>query len=188
MASESSTSRHWQFAGAAFGEADRLQPQEELAEKVSGALGRVALSHIHDPFAGDRLLHQRVPPEGAGKLRMRRRELVDGLGRNLGQRNRAERADRVIHALEQEHAHVADVPGHEEGCDLPAPVVEHLVAAGEAVEDDVHVLWTVAFVDDVLAGAELADPIPRRPLQRRLFLGGERRRLCKFAKKIGGHR
>ena len=51
---------------------------------------------------------------------------------------------------------VADVAGDEEGHDLALPVGKRLVAACEALEDQVHLVRPVALADEILARADLA--------------------------------
>ena len=52
---------------------------------------------------------------------------------------RRERGDGVVHGLEDEDMQVAEVARHEIGHDLTGAVRQRLVAAGEALQDEVHV-------------------------------------------------
>ncbi|HEY4971478.1 MAG TPA: hypothetical protein VII35_16380 [Steroidobacteraceae bacterium] len=51
--------------------------------------------------------------------------------RDRGDSGRRDGADRMIHALQDEHPQVAQIAGHEISHDLPAAVFERLVAAGK---------------------------------------------------------
>jgi hypothetical protein len=59
----------------------------------------------------------------------------------------------VVHFLEDEDLSVAQVARHEEGHDLPAAILQDLVAAGEAGEDQVAAWGGIVFAQDVLACA-----------------------------------
>ena len=91
--------------------------------------------------------------------------------RDFGDRHRRQRADRVIHLAQEEDVEVAHVPRHEQRDHLTAAILEGLVAAGPAVEDDDRVARLLALPDDVLPRRDAAHPLARRPRQEALVLG-----------------
>jgi hypothetical protein len=68
-----------------------------------------------------------------------------------------ERSEAVVHA-EKEAVQVGKVSGYVEGHDLPAAVVEDLVAAGEALDDRARLGRLLAVADDVLPGRVVPHP------------------------------
>src|SRR5262245_47705049 len=63
----------------------------------------------------------------------------------------------MIHAPEQEDMQVAQVARNEIPEDLPTPVLEDLVAAAEAFQEQPDATREIASLDDVVAGSVFAD-------------------------------
>ncbi len=81
---------------------------------------------------------------------------------------------------------VAQVAGQQVGDDLAAAVLESLVAAGPAVEDQAGLAGPVALAHDVVPRADLARALTRRPIERSPVLGGQSREILELAdEKIG---
>ena len=137
-------------------EADRFEADQELAEQVRHLLVGRAPAHADEPLAQDALVDKRVPPQRADDRRVLLGEHGDCRLRDEGDRAGRERADAVVHRAEDRDVEVADVARDEEGHDLALPVGKRLVAAGEALEDQVHLVRPVALADEVLARADLA--------------------------------
>jgi hypothetical protein len=62
----------------------------------------------------------------------------------------------VIHLLEDENVHVAQVAGNQIGHDIPAAVWDDLVAAGEPLQHQVDVIGSLALSDYIRRGTHTA--------------------------------
>ncbi len=51
--------------------------------------------------------------------------------------------------IEDEHVQIAEITRHENGHDLALAIRQNLIAAGVAIEDEVHVTGDVAFLDQI---------------------------------------
>jgi hypothetical protein len=63
----------------------------------------------------------------------------------------------MVHALQQENPQVTHVPRDKVGDDLPPPVGQHFVPAGQPLEDDFDTVGRRAFLDQILVRSVTAD-------------------------------
>ena len=152
-------------------QAGKAQAEEDLAQQMRHPLGCGALTEIEGPFTLDRCVHQRFPPQRGGNARISGADFVEEIPRQIGDRHRGDRADRVVHLLQDEHVEVAHVPGQEERHHLTAAILELLVAASPTRQDQVHVFRLVAFARDIDARRKFAQAIRSR--------AGENREVCR---------
>ena len=137
-------------------------PDVELAHQVADRLGGVAPAGIDDPGAKHRLVDQGGPPEGAGEPWVLLGHRLDPAAGDEGDPGARERGDAVVHLAEDGDVEVAGIAGDQEGRNLPRPIGEQFVARRPALEDEVDMVGTVTFPDDVAAGAEHADVAAQR--------------------------
>ena len=141
--------REGQIVGAVAREPHSLQTQQELAQQVGDALLGGSCADVDQPLAQRRLVHQRAPPQGPGQRRPLG-HLQDARPGDVHHPARRQRGDVVVHGAQDEYVQVAEVARDQVGHDLAAAVGQQLVAAGEALEDQIHVRGIIAFPDQVL--------------------------------------
>ena len=100
-----------------------------------------------------------VSRHSARDARIRLDDVEERRVRDGGDPAGRERADRVVHLLQEEAVQVHDVAGDVEGHDLAPAVLQQLVAAGEPLQDRAAMGGAVAVAHDVLVGAD----VPGRP-------------------------
>ncbi len=142
---------------------------------MSDALQRAALADAERPFALDGRGHEAAPVERLGESRMPIRQRLEIVAADFREAHLGEPADAVVHLAQDEDVLVAEIPGQEIGNDLPAAVLQHLVAAGPAVEHEVDVSGPVAFADDVLARLQRPHPAADHLIDHPAVVGGQPR-------------
>ena len=113
-----------------------------------------------------------MPPKRLGDPRAGLGEAIHIFRRNGRILDSGDRADRVVHLLEDVDVEVADIAGNEEADDLPPPVRQPLVAARPAAEDQAHDLGVVALANDIAARLRLMNGIAADGLKRRTVFRG----------------
>ncbi len=81
---------------------------------------------------------------------------------------------------------IAAVPWNKVGHDLAGAVLQTLVAAGKALQDDVHIFRAVIFQDQIMAGLELVH-VTDSLFQHLPVLVGQPRAMLKLLNERGGH-
>jgi hypothetical protein len=79
------------------------------------------------------------------------RDVLDDVARDEDDLAAGERRDGMVHLTQDRHVQIADVTRHEVGHDLALAVRQELVAAGEALQDQMHVIGPITRVDQVMA-------------------------------------
>ena len=136
----------------------------------------------------DRRVDKGLPPEGGRDARIPRADLVEELARQVGDRDRGDGADRMVHLAQNEDVEVADVARQEERNDLAATVLELLVAAGPAVQDQVDVLRFLAFSRNVRARRKRPDTLRGRAIEHQAVRCREADEILKFANQVAQYR
>ncbi len=144
-----------QGEAVAVREPDGVQTGVQLADEVGDPLLGLAPSVVEEPLAQDGLVDERHPPEGPLDRRSCP-ELQDAVTWDVHDHRGRHGRDGVVHLVQDEHVHVAEVARDEERDDLPVAVLQELVAAGEAFDHEPDVGRGLALHDDVLVGRHLA--------------------------------
>jgi len=118
---------------------------------------------VDQPFSQNGFVHQGAPPERTRDHRVMRRDGIDGRARDVDDLTLGDGADVVVHMVEDEDVEVTEVARHQERHDLALAVRKHLVAAGEAIHDKMHVARGVALTDQVRSRRHLSHPGHKRP-------------------------
>ena len=151
--------RQRQMAAVMFTQAYRAHPQIEFAEQVRERFDRVALSEADRPFALDRGADQSIPPQGAQYPRMRVAdvfEIARRYPRNLERRNRA---NRMVHLVQDIDMQICEIAGQEESHDLAPAVIQIFIPAGPAAGNHIDLARIVTLADHVVAGFECFRPL-----------------------------
>src|SRR5215475_12148383 len=90
----------------------------------------------------------------------------------------------MIHLAQDEHVEIADVAGQEERHDLTPTVLELLVAAGPAVEDQVHPLRPLAFAHDIDARCKIAHALGRGSVENGMVGRRKTDEMLKFSNEV----
>src|SRR6185312_8020507 len=77
--------------------------------------------------------------------------------RNEGDGGRTDRAQRMVHALDEKPLRVRQFAGQMEGEILPAAGLQQMVTRDHSTDDERRELRTVALPDEILIGGEIPD-------------------------------
>ena len=146
-----------------------------------------ALTDIYRPFPLDRNADQSLPPQGPCNPRMPVDEVQERVLLDLGELHGRDGANRVIHLPQHEGVDVEEIARQEERDDLPPPVLQLLVAAGPALQDQVDVPRRIALADDVLVRSNQTLPLTRDSLKGALILSPEACELLELADEVLRH-
>lgn len=123
-----------------------------FAEEMRDPLLSRSSTHIDDPLTQDRLINEACHQQALGYHGMIFQKVEDRLAGNVDHLAFRQRCDTVIHAVEKRHMQVAEITLDQKGEDLPLASLDHLIAAGQTAEDQMHIFGSVVLTDDILLG------------------------------------
>jgi len=136
---------------------------------MGDAFARVAAADVDHPFAEDRGLDQGQLDDRAADPRPVEDELLQGLARHVGDIAASEHLDRVVGRVEEDVLKVDRIAWDAHRHDLARPVAGHLLAIGEAVDQDSAIGGQGPLADQVASCVEPAHPV--RQVENGLTIG-----------------
>lgn len=128
-------------------ETDKAKSGVQLTEEVSNAPFGAPAPDVYDPRPQNGFVNERRSPQRAAEFGTVEGQVLHDLVRDVSHARTGKRNDAMIHRAQNGHMQVANVSGNDKGRDLPPAVIQNLVARGPAVENDVNMVWVVAFAD-----------------------------------------
>ena len=187
----------WKLELEIFGQTYDVHAREQLADKVSDSVLGATLTEVRDPFAQDRLVDQRRQPHGAADAGTPHK-VYHLLTRQPHHLDRRHCRDRMVHTLEDEDVHVAEITRDQKRHDL-APTVGERGKGGQyrnalLSADLLNLLrqwWTLGRQQGVMhrdgwlfPGQHALKPISTRQLHR---IVAEAAHAADIAKRVGPH-
>src|SRR6476661_9681013 len=100
-----------------------------------------ALPNVHHPLTLNGFTHKLLPPLSCRDVGMGSHDAAENLATDLGDSQRCDRPDGMIHAVKNEQVKVAEISRNCEVHDLPAPIFEHAVVACPAAQNKIETAW-----------------------------------------------
>ena len=112
--------------------------------------------HICQPFARNRIIHERRPQKRLRDRGVGVEDFANGIARHQRDAGLRQGQNAVIHHVEHEKMRVAKIAWNEKRDDLTATALDDFIPAGETFDHHVHVGGDIALADQIrLRGDDL---------------------------------
>src|SRR5262245_16410529 len=144
--------REWKLDASVLYQTGLLRPHKQVQKQIGCTLKRRAATKTHKMFI-DKLLLACGKPRYVERQRGKTAVKVPQFAtREHAEDQRRERLNRVLHLVHERTLQTQHIGRQSVVEDLPASIVEHLVAKGPAVQDRIEMLAARAFAQKTRSG------------------------------------